>query len=151
MLRRLKLIDSSFDSKTGISTATIRTKRETYTATAKTHPTDKEIESRFFGMRTAEKKAARKAYKDELKREKIILSALRSFKKDLMKVLPDDGSYGAYITIFYVKRRFYFAIKNHENNIEYLKNLIQSINDTLEEDKKYLQKIKEKKGQRNKN
>ena len=78
---RVKLSNSAFDPETGISTVTVKTKRGTYTGVAKIHPDDKEIQSKYTGLRIAEMKAARKAYKDELKREKTILHTIERMTK----------------------------------------------------------------------
>ena len=64
MQLRAKLSNSAFDPETGISTVTVKTKRGTYTGIAKVHPEDKEIQSAYTGLRIAEMKAMRKAYKN---------------------------------------------------------------------------------------
>ena len=146
MLLRTKLSESNFNPETGISTVTLKTKRGLFTGTAKIHPDDKEVQSKFFGFRTAELKAQRSFLKEELKREKIALKAIERMKKDLKEHLHDTGSYNDFVILHTLDKRFYFMIRNHKNNISILKTEIETINKILKEDKDYLKKIKEKKG-----
>ena len=146
MRLRTRLSESNFDPETGISTVTLKSKRGIFTGTAKVHPDDKCVQSKFFGFRTAELKAERKLYKEELKREKIALEAIERMQKDLEEHLHDTGSYNDYVMLFTIRKRFYFMRRNHKNNINFLKSEIEEMNKVLKEDKEYLKKIKEKKG-----
>lgn len=150
MQLRAKLSNSTFDSETGISTVTVKTKRGTYTGVAKVHPEDKEIQSKYTGLRIAEMKAMCKAYKDELKRERIILHVLPSIQKDLIHTLDKYSAYQALASWAQVliNRRFYFMIKSHEKNINRLKWWIKSIDKALEDNKKFLKQIKEKRSKK---
>lgn len=145
MQLRAKLSDFTFDPETGISTVTVKTKRGIYTGTAKVHPEDKEIQSKYTGLRVAEMKAMHKAYKDELKREKIILHVLSSAQKDLIHTLD---KYSAYQSLAWaqvlIRRRFYFIAKNHKKRISLIEAKIETIDRAFEDNKKFLKQIKEK-------
>ena len=146
---RVKLSNSAFDPETGISTVTVKTKRGTYTGVAKIHPDDKEIQSKYTGLRIAEMKAVRKAYKDELKREKIILHTLPSIQKDLIHTLDKYSAYQAFAWAqLLIERRFHFMTEYHKKRINYLEGWIESINHALEDNKKHLQQIKEKRSKK---
>ena len=146
MRLKIKLSKYNFNPETGTSTIILKTKRGYFTGTAKVHPDDKCVQSQFFGFRTAELKAKRKIYKEELKREKIALEAIERMQKDLEENLHDTGSYSDYTMLFTFRKRFYFMRRNHKNNINFLKSEIEVINNVLKEDKENLKKIKEKKG-----
>lgn len=146
MRLKIKLSKYNFNPETGTSTVILKTKRGYFTGTAKVHPDDKCVQSQFFGFRTAELKAKRKIYKEELKREKIALEAIERMQKDLEENLHDTGSYSDYTMLFTFRKRFYFMRRNHKNNINFLKSEIEVINNVLKEDKENLKKIKEKKG-----
>ena len=146
---RVKLSNSAFDPVSGRSIVTIETKRGTYTGIAKVHPDDEEIQNKYTGLRIAEMKAVRKAYKDELKRERIILHALPSIQKDLIHTLDKYSAYQALAWAqLLVERRFYFITKSHKKRINYLEGWIESINRALEDNKKHLQQIKEKRSKK---
>ena len=150
MQLRAKLSNSTFNPETGISTVTVKTKRGTYTGVAKVHPEDKEIQSKYTGLRIAEMKAMRKAYKDELKRERIILHVLPSIQKDLIHTLD---KYSAYQTLLawaqvLIERRFYFITENHKKRINLIEEKIEAINHALEDNKKFLKQVKEKRSKK---
>ena len=149
MQLRVKLSNSAFDPVSGRSVVTVKTKRGTYTGVAKVHPEDKEIQSKYTGLRIAEMKAMRKAYKDELKREKIILHVLSSIQKDLIHTL---NKYSAYQSLAWaqvlIKRRFYFIVENHKKRINLIEEKIEAINHALEDNKKFLKQIKEKRSKK---
>lgn len=149
MQLRIKLSNSSFDPETGTSTVTIKTKRGIYTGTAKVHPDDKEVQSKYTGLRIAEMKAVRKAYKDELKREKIILHVLSSVQKDLIHTLD---KYSAYQSLAWaqvlIRRRFYFIAKTHRKRINLIEAKIETIDRAFEDNKKFLKQIKEKRSEK---
>lgn len=147
MQLRIKLSNSSFDPETGTSTVTIKTKRGIYTGTAKVHPDDKEVQSKYTGLRIAEMKAVRKAYKDELKREKIILHTVERMTKDIVHNVFDK-SYDEYLIMRAVRLRLHFMIEYHKKNINYLNEWIKSIDQGLEDNKKHLQQIKEKRSKK---
>ena len=144
MQLRVKLSNSAFDPVSGRSVVTVKTKRGTYTGVAKVHPEDKEIQSKYTGLRIAEMKAMRKAYKDELKREKIILHVLSSIQKDLIHTL---NKYSAYQSLAWaqvlIKRRFYFIVENHKKRINLIEEKIEAINHALVDNRKFLKQIKE--------
>lgn len=149
MQLRVKLSNSAFDPVSGRSVVTVKTKRGTYTGVAKVHPEDKEIQSKYTGLRIAEMKAMRKAYKDELKREKIILHVLSSIQKDLIHTL---NKYSAYQSLTWaqvlIKRRFYFIVENHKKRINLIEEKIEAINHALEDNRKFLKQIKEKRSKK---
>ena len=146
---RVKLSNSAFDPETGISTVTVKTKRGTYTGVSKVHPDDKEIQSKYTGLRIAEMKAVRKAYKDELKRERIILHVLPSIQKDLIHTLDKYSAYQAFAWAqVLIKRRFYFMTESHKKRIDLIEEKIEAINHALEENKKFLKQIKEKRSKK---
>ena len=149
MQLRVKLSNSAFDPVSGRSVVTVKTKRGTYTGVAKVHPEDKEIQSKYTGLRIAEMKAMRKAYKDELKREKIILHVLSSIQKDLIHTL---NKYSAYQSLAWaqvlIKRRFYFIVENHKKRINLIEEKIEAINHALEDNRKFLKQIKEKRSKK---
>lgn len=140
-----KLFKHNFDPDTGISTVTLKSKRGLFTGTAKVHPEDKEVQSGFFGLHTAENKALRKLYKEELKREKIILETIKRVQKDLQENLHDTGSYDDYVILSTLRKRLYFMERNHSNNITILKDSLEEFKKSLAKDKEYLKKIKERK------
>lgn len=140
-----KLFKYNFDPDTGVSTVTLKSKRGLFTGTAKVHPEDKEAQSKFFGLHTAENKALRKLYKEELKREKIILETIKRVQKDLQENLHDTGSYDDYVILSTLRKRLYFMERNHSNNITILKDSLEEFKKSLAKDKEYLKKIKEKK------
>lgn len=140
-----KLFKYNFDPDTGVSTVTLKSKRGLFTGTAKVHPEDKEAQSKFFGLHTAENKALRKLYKEELKREKIILETIKRVQKDLQENLHDTGSYDDYVILSTLRKRLYFMERNHFNNITILKDSLEEFKKSLAKDKEYLKKIKEKK------
>lgn len=140
-----KLFKYDFNPDTGISTVTLKSKRGLFTGTAKVHPEDKEAQSKFFGLHTAENKALRKLYKEELKREKIILETIKRVQKDLQENLHDTGSYDNYLILSTLRKRLYFMERNHSNNITILKDSLEEFKKSLAKDKEYLKKIKEKK------
>ena len=140
-----KLFKYDFNPDTGISTVTLKSKRGLFTGTAKVHPEDKEVQSKFFGLNTAEKKALQKLYKEELKREKIILETIKRVQKDLQENLHDTGSYDDYVILSTLRKRLYFMERNHSNNITLLKDSLEGLKKSLAKDKEYLKKIKEKK------
>ena len=140
-----KLFKYDFNPDTGISTVTLKSKRGLFTGTAKVHPEDKEVQSKFFGLNTAEKKALQKLYKEELKREKIILETIKRVQKDLQENLHDTGSYDDYVILSTLRKRLYFMERNHSNNITILKDSLEGLKKSLAKDKEYLKKIKEKK------
>ena len=140
-----KLFKYDFNPDTGISTVTLKSKRGLFTGTAKVHPEDKEVQSKFFGLNTAEKKALQKLYKEELKREKIILETIKRVQKDLQENLHDTGSYDDYVILSTLRKRLYFMERNHSNNITILKDSLEGLKKSLVKDKEYLKKIKEKK------
>lgn len=140
-----KLFKYDFNPDTGISTVILKSKRGLFTGTAKVHPEDKEVQSKFFGLNTAEKKALRKLYKEELKREKIILETIKRVQKDLQENLHDTGSYDDYVILSTLRKRLYFMERNHSNNITILKDSLEEFKKSLAKDKEYLKKIKEKK------
>lgn len=144
---RVKLSNSAFDPETGISTVTVKTKRGTYTGVAKIHPDDKEIQSKYTGLRIAEMKATRKAYKDELKREKTILHTIERMTKDITHNVC-DRSYDEYLIMRAVRLRLHFMTEYHKKNINCLEGWIESINRSLEDNKKHLQQIKEKRSKK---
>ena len=141
-----KLFKYDFNPDTGISTVTLKSKRGLFTGTAKVHPEDKEVQSKFFGLHAAENKALRKLYKEELKREKIILETIKRVQKDLQENLHDTGSYDNYVILSTLRKRLYFMERNHSNNITILKDSLEEFKKSLAKDKEYLKKIKEKKG-----
>lgn len=140
-----KLFKYDFNPDTGVSTVTLKSKRGLFTGTAKVHPEDKEVQSKFFGLNTAEKKALQKLYKEELKREKIILETIKRVQKDLQENLHDTGSYDDYVILSTLRKRLYFMERNHSNNIITLKDSLEGLKKSLVKDKEYLKKIKEKK------
>ena len=140
-----KLFKYDFNPDTGISTVTLKSKRGLFTGTAKVHPEDKEVQSKFFGLNTAEKKALQKLYKEELKREKIILETIKRVQKDLQENLHDTGSYDDYVILSTLRKRLCFMERNHSNNITILKDSLEGLKKSLVKDKEYLKKIKEKK------
>lgn len=140
-----KLFKYDFNPDTGISTVTLKSKRGLFTGTAKVHPEDKEVQSKFFGLHAAENKALRKLYKEELKREKIILETIKRVQKDLQENLHDTGSYDDYVILSTLRKRLYFMERNHSNNITILKDSLEEFKNSLAKDKEYLKKIKEKK------
>lgn len=140
-----KLFKYDFNPDTGISTVTLKSKRGLFTGTAKVHPEDKEVQSKFFGLHAAENKALRKLYKEELKREKIILETIKRVQKDLQENLHDTGSYDDYVILSTLRKRLYFMERNHSNNITILKDSLEEFKKSLAKDKEYLKKIKEKK------
>lgn len=141
-----KLFKYDFNPDTGISIVTLKSKRGLFTGTAKVHPEDKEVQSKFFGLHAAENKALRKLYKEELKREKIILETIKRVQKDLQENLHDTGSYDDYVILSTLRKRLYFMERNHSNNITILKDSLEEFKKSLAKDKEYLKKIKEKKG-----
>lgn len=147
MQLRVKLSNSAFDPVSGRSIITVKTKRGTYTGFAKVHPDDEEIQSKYTGLRIAEMKAVRKAYKDELKREKIILHTIERMTKDITHNIHDN-SYDEYLIMRTIRLRFHFMAEYHKRNINLLKEWIESINRSLEDNKKYLQHIKEKRSKK---
>ena len=140
-----KLFKYDFNPDTGVSTVTLKSKRGLFTGTAKVHPEDKEVQSKFFGLNIAEKKALQKLYKEELKREKIILETIKRVQKDLQENLHDTGSYDNYVILSTLRKRLYFMERNHSNNITILKDSLEEFKKSLAKDKEYLKKIKEKK------
>ena len=140
-----KLFKYDFNPDTGISTVTLKSKRGLFTGTAKVHPEDKEVQSKFFGLHAAENKALRKLYKEELKREKIILETIKRVQKDLQENLHDTGSYDDYVILSTLRKRLHFMERNHSNNITILKDSLEEFKNSLAKDKEYLKKIKEKK------
>lgn len=140
-----KLFKYDFNPDTGISTVTLKSKRGLFTGTAKVHPEDKEVQSKFFGLHAAENKALRKLYKEELKREKIILETIKRVQKDLQENLHDTGSYDDYVILSTLRKRLYFIERNHSNNITILKDSLEELKKSLAKDKEYLKKIKERK------
>ena len=149
MQLRVKLSNSTFDPVSGRSIVTVKTKRGTYTGVAKIHPDDKEIQSKYTGLRIAEMKAVRKAYKDELKRERIILHVLPSIQKDLIHTLDKYSAYQAFAWAqTLIERRFYFIAENHKKRIDLIEEKIEAINHALEDNKKYLKQIKEKRSKK---
>lgn len=76
----MKMIYNNFDPLTNVTTVTLADKYGTYTGTAKLHPDD--INNSIAGFRIAEERARIKFYKARLKREKIRLQTLISFKKE---------------------------------------------------------------------
>ena len=76
----MKMIYNNFDPLTNITTVTLADKYGTYTGIAKLHPDD--INNSIAGFRIAEERARIKFYKARLKREKIRLQTLISFKKE---------------------------------------------------------------------
>lgn len=145
MQLRIKLSDSTYNPVSGKSTVTIKTKRGIYTGVAKVHPDDEEVQSQYTGLRIAEMKAAKKAYKDELKREKIILHILPSIQKELIQTLNKCSTYQSFTWAqTLIEQRFYFIIKSHKKNINQLEMWIKSIDRSLKDNKKHLQQIKEK-------
>lgn len=140
-----KLFKYDFNPDTGISTVTLKSKRGLFTGTARVHPEDKEAQSKFFGLNTAEKKALRELYKEELKREKIIIETIKRVQKDLQENLHDTGSYDDYVILSTLRKRLYFMERNHSNNITLLKDSLEGLKKSLVKDKEYLKKIKEKK------
>lgn len=149
MQLRVKLSNSAFDPVSGKSIVTVKTKRGTYTGVAKIHPDDKEIQSKYTGLRIAEMKAMRKAYKDELKRERIILHVLPSIQKDLIHTLDKYSAYQAFAWAqVLIERRFYFIAENHKKRIDLIEEKIEAINHALEDNKKYLKQIKEKRSKK---
>jgi len=147
MQLRVKLSNSAFDPVSGRSIVTVKTKRGTYTGFAKVHPDDEEIQSKYTGLRIAEMKAVRKAYKDELKRERIILHTIERMTKDITHNIHDN-SYNEYLIMRTIRLRFHFMAEYHKRNINLLKGWIESINRSLEDNKKYLQHIKEKRSKK---
>ncbi len=147
MQLRVKLSNSVFDPVSGKSIVTVKTKRGTYTGFAKVHPDDEEIQSKYTGLRIAEMKAVRKAYKDELKREKIILHTIERMTKDIINNIHDN-SYDEYLIMRTIRLRFHFMTKYHKKRINYLEGWIESINRALEDNKKHLQQIKEKRSKK---
>jgi len=147
MQLRIKLSNSTFDPVTGRSIVTVKTKRGTYTGVAKIHPDDKEIQSKYTGLRIAEMKAMRKAYKDELKRERIILHTIERMTKDIAHNVYSN-SHDEYLITRTIRLRFHFMTEYHKRNINLLKEWIESINRSLEDNKKYLQHIKEKRSKK---
>jgi len=70
----IKIIDSDFNTETGISTTKILTDLGSFTGTAKLHPDDQDKASRFAGCRYAEIRATikymkmkKKLFKEEIK------------------------------------------------------------------------------------
>ena len=147
MQLRVKLSNSAFDPVSGKSIVTVKTKRGTYTGVAKIHPDDEEIQSKYTGLRIAEMKAVRKAYKDELKREKIILHTIERMTKDIIHNIHDK-SYDEYLIMRIVRLRFHYMTKYHKKRIYRLKGWIESIDRSLEDNKKHLQQIKEKRSKK---
>ncbi len=149
MQLRVKLSNSTFDPISGKSIVTVKTKRGTYTGFAKVHPDDKEIQSKYTGLRIAEMKAVRKAYRDELKRERIILHVLPTIQKDLIHTLDKYSAYHAFAwENLLIERRFYFIAKNHKKRINLIEEKIEEINHALEDNKKFLKQIKEKRSKK---
>lgn len=76
----MKMIYNNFDPITNVTTVTLADKYGTYTGIAKLHPDD--INNSIAGPRIAEERARIKFYKARLRREKIRLQTLISFKKE---------------------------------------------------------------------
>ena len=76
----MKMIYNNFDPITNVTTVTLADKYGTYIGIAKLHPDD--INNSIAGFRIAEERARIKFYKARLKREKIRLQTLISFKKE---------------------------------------------------------------------
>lgn len=150
---KTKLFNSNFNPDTGVSTVTIKTKRGIFTGVAKVHPEDKEVQSKLSGLSIAEMKATKKFYKEELKRERLILQTIeREVKKDILPFVKNynGDNYTCFAITRLLENRFYFMIRNHTNNIKFLKEQIQNIDEDLKHRKLLLTQIKEKKGQNNK-
>ena len=63
---KFNLIDSNYNSHSGFSLTTIKTKYGIFTGTSQLYEEDKKIASSFRGCQYAEMKAIRKAYKAEI-------------------------------------------------------------------------------------
>ena len=80
---KFNLIGSNYNSDSGFSIATIKTKYGRFTGTSQLYDEDKEIASSFRGCQYAEMKAVRKAYKAELKEINLKIKTLKDFEKVL--------------------------------------------------------------------
>ena len=80
---KFNLIGSNYNSDSGFSIATIKTKYGRFTGTSQLYDEDKEIASSFRGCQYAEIKAIRKAYKAEIKELNLKIKTLQDFEKVL--------------------------------------------------------------------
>ena len=80
---KFNLIDSNYNSHSGFSLTTIKTKYGIFTGTSQLYEEDKEIASSFRGCQYAEMKAIRKAYKAEIKEINLKIKTLEDFEKVL--------------------------------------------------------------------
>ena len=87
----MKLVKSSFNDYTGVSTVALKNHGKTYTGTSILHPEDWENASKYVGCRLAEKRAMIEYYKEKKNIARIKRDAIISLIKDIENDNHDDG------------------------------------------------------------
>ena len=140
---KTKIIDETFDEKSGLTTVTLQNKYGHFTGIARCHPDDEY--SMFQGERIAVTKANIKFLEFRIKQTKIMIKSIYDFVGDYKwhfitnPIILDDPLFDhAALKIINYKK----DIENYKTSIEILKNSIKLMD---EERQKVLQRSKKNK------
>lgn len=139
---KIKIINSNFDKKTGISTVTILTDLGKFTGISKLHEEDKKFESSFAGCQYAEVKAIKKYMKAKINKISNEINGLEKGIKMLMN-LKDYNSNK--VENRKLRKQLFIMKKEKKDWQEKLQSLSDKLYKTMNERNNIIEKmIKEK-------
>lgn len=115
----MKFLKGDFFKSSGVSYVTIADKYGKYTGYATLHDDDKEFASKFTGCRLAEQRAYIRLLEANIKRNKIMLKAIRDLKKDMELNCKDINPA--------ILRRINLKLRDYSKEIAYNKDKIAEI------------------------
>ena len=124
---KTKIVDETFDEKSGLTTVTLQNKYGRFTGTARCHPDEIEIFSQFQGERIAATRANISFLKFRIQQEKAKLKAIQNLQNDFNHEydLNPNGFYGP------VTKHIFKTIKRYKENIKNFKTSIEILEDSI--------------------
>lgn len=120
----MKIIDINYDPNTNITKVSLADKYGKYTGIAKLHPEDKY--NHIVGGSIAQQRAFIKKLSEDIKRNRIMLKAIKDLLKDIKNNNLDISPR--------IERRFKIAIRNYSQQILVLEKNIEELKEQLKAD-----------------
>lgn len=138
---KIKLLNSNYDEKTGISNVTILTDYGNFSGTSKLHEEDREISSSFAGCQYAEMKAIIKYMKYRIKLINERIEGLENCKKVLINKKDYNHNSSENRTI---RKQIYLLKKQKQDFKDRIISLHNRMLQNMEQREKVITKIKNK-------
>lgn len=138
---KIKLLNSNYDEKTGISNVTILTDYGNFSGTSKLHEEDREISSSFAGCQYAEMKAIIKYMKYRIKLINERIESLENCKKVLTNKKDYNHNSSENRTI---RKQIYLLQKQKQDFKNRIISLHNRMLQNMEQREKVITKIKNK-------